>query len=412
MYSKQIKNYNAIRDRVRDFYVYGFNVREKCGKKGKKNVRAYDDERCGIEDCLGECMQFRRDAERKNVLISTDDRKVERNPLYETFKTKKFSDKDIAVHFILFDILRSSETGLSFAEIIEEMREYLSRFGKPIEFNDSDLRQKLSEYEEIGLIVVRRQGKKTLYFRAESFPVAPYAAAIEFFSETALCGVIGSFILDKQERAPACFSFTHRHIMQATDSEVLCAALVAMSEKRTVSVRKYSAKSGEEHSWEAVPLKMYISALNGRQYLAAYNLRLKKIETYRLDRIKDLKVSSFYPSFDEKRANLSAMEEYMWGVNFGRNRNGIEHVEFTVQFGDNEEYIYRRMEREKRCGKVERVDKYVCRFTAEVFDTGEMLPWIRTFIGRIVSLNFSNRTAENKIRQELTATCRLYGLEE
>lgn len=61
--------------------------------------------------------------------------------------------------------------------------------------------------------------------------------------------------------------------------------------------------------------------------------------------------------------------------------------------------VYRqRLEREKRRGIVEQVDEHHYRFTAEVFDTVEMLPWIRTFICRITKMNFSNRTAENPVQ--------------
>ena len=83
-------------------------------------------------------------------------------------------------------------------------------------------------------------------------------------------------------------------------------------------------------------------------------------------------------------------------------------MEFTLHIESNEEYIYQRLEREKRCGTVERLDDHTCRFTADVFDTSEMIPWIRTFICRITSMDFSNRTIENQFRQDLEEMYRLY----
>ena len=70
-----------------------------------------------------------------------------------------------------------------------------------------------------------------------------------------------------------------------------------------------------------------------------------------------------------------------------------------------------RLEREKRCGTVEQVDEHHYRFTAEVFDTVEMLPWIRTFICRITKMNFSNRTAENRFKADIQEMYRMYGID-
>ena len=41
-YSELVKNFNRIRDYMREFYVYGFNCRDEFRKK---SARSYDDER-------------------------------------------------------------------------------------------------------------------------------------------------------------------------------------------------------------------------------------------------------------------------------------------------------------------------------------------------------------------------------
>lgn len=100
----------------------------------------------------------------------------------------------------------------------------------------------------------------------------------------------------------------------------------------------------------------------------------------------------------------------MWGVRC-RKQNHFEHVEFTIHLGSDEEHIYRRLEREKRCGRVERMDENTCRFSADVYDSNELVPWIRTFICRIKSMDFSNRTVENRIKEDLKKMYSMYGLE-
>ena len=81
----------------------------------------------------------------------------------------------------------------------------------------------------------------------------------------------------------------------------------------------------------------------------------------------------------------------------------------TVRFEPSERYILDRLEREKRCGTVELLDESTARFSADVFDASEMLPWLRTFIGRIVSLECSNEFVTNAFYSELESMAALYG---
>ena len=67
------------------------------------------------------------------------------------------------------------------------------------------------------------------------------------------------------------------------------------------------------------------------------------------------------------------------------------------------------MEREKRHGTVEQVDECTWKFTADVYDASEMLPWIRTFTGRIDHLECSNEFVVNRFREDLSALARMYG---
>ena len=81
-----------------------------------------------------------------------------------------------------------------------------------------------------------------------------------------------------------------------------------------------------------------------------------------------------------------------------------------MRYDDGEAYIHRRLEREKRCGQVERVDAHTSRFSADVYDAGELVPWIRTFICRIVSIHFFQSGAGGAVQRDIDAMARLYGL--
>ena len=72
----------------------------------------------------------------------------------------------------------------------------------------------------------------------------------------------------------------------------------------------------------------------------------------------------------------------MWGVVCDKGKN-YEHIEIDINVEQGEDYIVKRLSREKRCGKIEKIDDNTYRFTADVYDSNEMITWIRTFIGRI-----------------------------
>jgi len=412
-YRELIKNFERVRSYIRDFYLYGFKSREDYRKK---SARSYDDERRRVESWLGEDMDFVRTPEGKNVFISVDSRRVRHNPFYRAWKTKSFTDGDVTLHFILFDILFSPEVRLTLSEILERIDgHYLAGFEEPMSFDESTVRKKLKEYAGEGIVVAEKEGRRVLYRRAEDTALSGLADALGFFSEAAPCGVIGSYILDKCTEPSRLFAFKHHYMTGAMDSGVLASLFDAMREKCAVSVTNLSRRRDEPRRLRLVPLRILVSVQNGRQHLLAYHPETDAVKSFRLDYLSDVRREEQTPRFDELRAMLDGMQEKMWGVNVKQRRVGeaqTEHVEFTVRVGEDEAHIVRRLEREKRVGRVERIGAHTYRFTADVYDTGEMIPWIRTFICRIVSLHFSNRAAEKRLRDDLEATYRLYGIEK
>lgn len=411
-YNELIKNFEKIRSYMREFYVYGFKSRDEYQSK---SARSYDDERRRMESWLGDHMSFVRTPEGKNVFISIDSRVSTHNPFYKALKSKSFTDGDITLHFIIFDILHSPEVILSLPEILEKIDEYLSDFENPMSFDDSTVRKKLKEYIAQGIIVSQKEGRKLLYRRAENLDLPDITDALNFFSEVAPCGVIGSFLLDKQERSSDNFSFKHHYITSAIDSDVLATIFKAMREKSVISVDNLSRKKDSPKRNRIIPLRILISVQNGRQHLIAYQPDFNTIKSFRVDYLSNVKIEEPTPRFDELRAELDIMKPKMWGVSTSRRRYNLdqtEHVDFTVKVNEKEDYIVRRLEREKRVGRIEKINDSTYRFTADIYDTNEIIPWIRTFICRITELNFSNKTLEKQFKKDLRAMYQMYDIEE
>ena len=187
------------------------------------------------------------------------------------------------------------------------------------------------------------------------------------------------------------------------------------TKKSVISVDSLSRRADEPQRIRIIPLKIFISVQNGRQHLLAYQPDFNVIKSFRVDYLSNVKIEEPTPRFDELRAELDNMKSKMWGVSTRRKSfdiDGSEHVEFTIKVANNEEHIIQRLKREKRTGKIEMLDDNTYRFTADVYNISEMIPWIRTFICRITDLNFSNKVLEKQFKNDIKEMYRMYGIEE
>ena len=402
-YTELVKNFNRIQDYMREFYIYGFKSRDEYTKK---SARSYDDERRRLASWLGEYMQFRQTTEGKNVFLSIDSRMLHHNPLYKAWKTKSFTDGDITLHFILMDIFATGES-MTVSDISERIDDYLAAFAKPRLFDESTIRKKLKEYVGEGLLEKKKQGK-TMYYRKAPDLSFYDTDVLDFFSEIAPCGVIGSFLLDKGKRQEENFAFKHHYITGAIDSEIVSQLFQAMHENRMVCMRVVNRKETVSEI-KVLPLQIFISVQNGRQYVMAYEQKHKRISSFRIDNIVKITPGNTSDRLEELRGRLEKMKSHMWGVST-QSRSGMrmETVTFTVRYGYGEQHIHQRLEREKRCGHVEKIDDHTSRFYAEVYDASELIPWIRTFLCRITEIHFSNAVLEAQFQRDIENMYRLY----
>lgn len=405
-YSELIKNFESIRSYVREFYVYGFKSRREYSEK---SGRSYDNERRRIESYFSEYVAANRTSDGKNIFISIDSRETRKNPLYRALRSKSFTDREITLHFILFDILHSPDTALTSREITDEITDrYLCGFDEPKYFDESTVRKKLGEYVNEGLIVKEKRGRTVVYRRSDDIDIDT-GSALSFFSEAAPCGVVGDFIADSQESRVSPFGFKHHYIAGVLDSEILCSLFIAMRGKCEVEIEKISVRKKVNITLTAVPLCVYISVQSGRQYLMAYNRKNSSVMPIRLDYITSVKMLSPAPDFDELRKTLDTMKAHIWGVSL-RGCGKTETVSFTIRCSSDEKFIVTRLTREKRCGVVEKIDGEHYRFTAEVYDSNEMITWIRTFIGRITHIEFSNKAVQAQFLSDIKKASKMYGV--
>ena len=410
-FNELIKNFDNIRQLMRDFYVFGFKSRADFADK---SARSYDNERRRIESWLGEYMYFRQNAGGKNCFISVDSRKIKHNPFYKALKAKSFTANDIMLHFFLLDILQAG-VKLSLRELMARLDEdYLYCFAEQMTLDISTLRKKLAEYEQLGLVTTEKCGRELYYQRSsETVDLAAWQDAVSFFAETNQLGVVGSFIEDKLPAAGEVFSYKHHYLLHALESDVLLDLLAAMEQKQAVRIESCTSK-GRSLSLRVLPLKIYVSTQSGRRYVLCWYFKAQRIIFCRLDNLERVLEAEPAPDYDRLYALAEQLEQKLWGVSLKSKavQPALEHVELVVRIRAEEPYILQCLEREKRCGRVEKLDAGRYCFTADVHDAGELLPWLRTFIGRIERFSCSNKTVEEKFWQDLAAVCALYGVEK
>lgn len=405
-YSELIKDYERIRDYMRQFYVYGFKSRNEYDAK---SARIYDNERRRMESWLGEYMSFHQNANGKNVFLSVDSRGIQQNPLYKSFKAKSFTDKDITLHFYIMDILTNGQA-LSSKEIVERIAEdYLSHFPEEYSFDESTVRKKLKEYESLGLLQSEKCGRELRYsITADTINLVSWLDAIAFYSEENPVGVVGSFLLDKFADKPERFGFKHHYILHALDSQVLCDLLMLIREKRAVELSVRNLQSDEIRQRTVFPLKIYISTQTGRQYLLCYHYRAKHLAFIRIDSIRKVQPGNFEKKHEIYEGYYTRFREHLWGVSIGPGHN-MDHIEMTIHVDEGEDHIPQRLKREKRNGIVDQLDERTWKYSADVYDASEMMPWLRTFIGRIVDLKCTDQAVVDTFYADLHEMLRMYG---
>ncbi len=402
-YKELIKNFDNIRMYMRDFFVYGFRTRESYAKK---SLRSYDNEKRRIQSYLGDLLSFKQTESGKKVFISLDGKSVSRNPLYKAFKVKSFTSKDISLYFIVMDILKSGGS-YSLTDILNKIdSDYLSYFSKPLLFDESTLRKKLKEYEALGLIKSKKTSKKLEYSLVnDDIEAKDYKDVIRFFTEENILGVIGSYIEDKFENTDEYISFKNRYIMNAYDTEVVFKILRAIKNENKVKIQTFASAKQREY----IPLKLYVSKQGGRNYLMCKGMEDNRFYSIRTDYIKSVSQGLKANDFSIVKTRFEDISRYIWGVSYSAGR--LEHLEMDIYVGKGEEYILSRLEREKRCGKVTKLDEETYRFSADLYDSYEAVPWIRTFFGRIKRLKCSNRMVSDQIKFDIVKMSKQYGEE-
>ena len=394
-FSELIKNIDILRRLIREFFVFGYKSRADFGEKSGKT---YDNDRRRIQNYFDEYFYGAKDkyGKRNSILIDSD--RAGENPLYRLYKAKSFTANDLILHFLIADAFHNLEsaTAMGFADYIS------SEYGV-VDLDIGTIRLKLNEYAELGVLNTTRQNKMLFYslsdFEGKDILNLEF---ISFFSEIAPLGVIGSYI---KERIPdpgtSVIKYKHRLLYAALDSYYMLRMLEGIEKCEVLSV--LTRLDGIDEMHFLLPLKILLNRQNGREYAACYDIESSQFTNCRLDQI--VSVDSTNRSYPKKEAErlkgiVGERLQNTWNVNFYQH-DIPQKVELIVYIGEDEPFILTRLQREGHGGNVECIGNNQYRYRHAVYDPSEMIPWLKSFIGRIVSVWIEDGTWNTSLHKDI-----------
>ena len=405
-YSELVKRFDKVRDYVRDFYIYGFKTREDFQLKSS---RTYDNERRRIESWFSDYISSDYNFERKkSVSITIDSSRISVNPLYAAWKSKSFTSNDIMLHFFILDLLQDGELR-SAEEITDEIQ-----INYDVLFDSQTVRKKLVEYEKNGLFTSVKDGRQKLYganpSMAEEIPeeLDRLLDGVKLFQGCAPFGFVGSTILDNQQTDNDLFRIKHDYLVHTLEDEVLHSLLEAIRKQRTAVLKIKGSRSQRLQEAAGTPLLILVSTQTGRRYVCMHNQRARRFHSFRLDTVQSVTIGETDPQFASRLDALKRNRQYCWGVSFG-NKREPERVCMRIKVNEEtERYIINRLEREGRQGKITRTEPGIYQYDGEFWDAAELLPWVKTFTGRILSFECTNKLVEATLLNDMDRMIRLY----
>ena len=381
-YKKTFKNYNRLRDFIRNVFLYGCRNRKDYLELNIKKSRTYDDFIRILSDCLGtEFIKRNTSGHTKNLSFANDMYQNPYNFLIRTYFNKTLN-KNTYCMIIVMQILAAARTPLSTQEINDNVPGFkpysdvddIVYNEKIIEtLNYTAINRALIDLLKTGLII--KKGKK--YSTATNIlenltlsEIKELAAACTFYTNITPVSVPGYYFTDTLKRFAAYkFKYTLNeanywqyrgcNLIQIVDDEIICVILQAIRNNKNI---KFVYRNQAE-SVTATPIAIASDYPYGRTYLIT-----KQGIIYRIDKIQTI------TPIEKDRLNVTASGKTS-------NNKTIDLI-FTFTSEDNPReviFIKDRLEKEAAWMKIDKLSDDCYRYTAQVQDAVKFAPWIRTF---------------------------------
>lgn len=405
-FQELIRNFSKTRDYVRDFFVYGFKSRNDFKNK---SPRTYDNERRRLESWLSPYVRKDYASNGSNISLAIDSGLLDTNPLFRVWKTKSFTDNDITLHFLILDMLQDGR-----ALTTEQITDLLLTEYETL-FDIQTVRRKCNSYAEEGLLDKQKSGKTVLFSLNNKLSSwlksnEEILDALSFFQMAECFGIVGNFLSEQLDSCNQSFRMKHSFFVHTLEDEILLSLLDAMNKKVTVQLEMKSTRSNLTTYAKCIPLQIFTSTRSGRRFLCGYAVKSRRFTCWRLDSIKQISLLEKADNYGELLNKLNENHKHLWGVSFqGESGHHLDKLTITIQVLEpDEHYIIERLKREGRNGTVIQTAPNIYTYEVLAFDCNELLPWLRTFTGRILSLECTAKSVEQRFYQDLETMYQMY----
>ena len=311
------------------------------------------------------------------------------------------------LHFVLLDLLISFDS-LTLTEIYDHLTfDYLDAFEDYKLIDQRTIRLKLQEYIHAGLILENKEGKTT-YYRLAPNPLAHLSTdtmnrlytALSFYQNVAPLGLLGHFILEKENVHQPYFAFSNLHFSHTVDDLLVSELFRAINSHKLV---RFVHKNNVDTI--ALPLKLVDNVEQGRRYITVYNYSDNQYKFFRLDRLIEIKVLDEVDDyFPQKLKIIDTLLDTTWGIALSMmdSPHQPEVWELILHIDEQTENdLLTSLKKAHSNTSLYRVSPNTFHYTLSILDANEAVPWLRQFIGRIISIDCTNELALKRFIQDI-----------
>ena len=386
---KMIDDINVIREVSRKYHSHGFSSSAFLQGSVVNTVDSY----------MNEQVHFAPDENGEYVYKTIDSRDLPKSHLMQLWRMKTIDEFYFNMHFYILDILHNAERTAQ--ETYDIATGYAREFDPDYVIDKDRFFGMIDTYVEDEILVMREENGVKHYTMAPRTKL-PSPELLRYFAEIAPCGTAGFTIEYKRQFVKSFFQFKHHFTALAFNDGILLDIFDAISKRITVVPILFD----EGKTNEVVPIKVLSGTHGGRDHLACYDLVTKKFKNIRVDEIREFELGEKYDEYDARYEELEKLREHVWLIDFTER---IEHIMFELQFEPAEDYVLLRLNRENRFGKITKLSEGYVRFEADVTNSYEILPWVRTFMGWVTKIELSNKEALKHFKDEIRAMNDMYG---
>lgn len=308
---------------------------------------------------------------------------------------------------------------------------------KGIGYDDKQLINKLDNLANIGILVRKKKNNSVYYSLGNLFindltadlsenAINRFYTMIYFFSQTAIMGEIGTYILKRyfgnsyyDQKFPICFK--HSYIKRSLNDYNLGDLLYAIKNNKYIYM-EYRNASADDLAYQQIvcyPLELRENVNDGKQYLIYYYPEFRSVSAIVVDNIDKIVIINKEKMSQEEKERAEYLIEHTWGLSFGNFQKGnvketpvLKKVHMIIQIKADEKYVVERIIRELPCDcEINRIDDLqygkCIDLTLLIVNPYNMISWLRSYISRIVRIEIDGIGYE-KIEQQVDKLYDLY----